>query len=53
MDEMKTCQDCGAIVKVMSWARHLLTIKHKRGKQPVDDKTKPFSCEQGNFRVGF
>lgn len=50
---MKTCSECGAVVKVMSWARHLLTIKHKRGKRPVDEKVKPFICEQGLFKVGF
>jgi len=50
---MKKCEECGAVVKVMSWARHLLTIKHKRGLRQTDEKTKPFSCSQGSFKVGF
>jgi hypothetical protein len=53
MDEMRTCEECGAVVKIMSWARHLLTIKHKKGKVVKDESVKPFSCNQGSFRVGF
>jgi hypothetical protein len=53
MDEMKTCSECGAIVKVMSWARHLLTIKHKKGKVVKNEGVKPFECRSGVFKVGF
>lgn len=53
MDEMRTCEECGAVVKVMSWARHLLTIKHKKGKVVKNEAVKPFECKIGSFKVNF
>jgi len=50
---MRRCEECGAVVKVMSWARHLLTIKHRKGKVVKDDAVKPFECKTGSFKVNF
>ena len=49
----KTCEECGAVVKTLSWARHLLTKKHKKGKKVQEPDIKPFSCRTGKFTVTF
>jgi hypothetical protein len=49
----KTCEECGAVVKTLSWARHLLTKKHKKGKKVQEPDIKPFSCRTGKFIVHF
>jgi len=50
-EERITCVVCNAKVKVSSWERHIITIKHKKfadsptaPKPYVDDPPRPFRC---------
>jgi hypothetical protein len=59
-EERIACKVCNAKVKVSSWERHIITIKHKKfadcptaPKPYVDDPPRAFHCRQEPHIIKF